>query len=82
MFLALLGVIAIALVASFAPMGADKIVHAQTFLAGNVESLRDYQSSVAGRFEDYLANRNFFYGVEQRWSASPFWSRRQQRTAL
>jgi flavin-dependent dehydrogenase len=52
------------------------------FLDGKVEILSDYQSSVARRFEDYLANRNFFYGVEQRWSASPFWSRRQQRTAL
>lgn len=52
------------------------------FLAGKVESLSEYQASVAGRFEDYLANRNFFYGVEQRWSASPFWSRRRQRTAL
>ena len=52
------------------------------FLAGDAERLSDYQSSVANRFEDYLANRNFFYGLEQRWSASPFWSRRQQRTAL
>ena len=52
------------------------------FLAGDVETFSDYQSSVAGRFEDYLANRNYLYGMEQRWSASPFWSRRHQRTAL
>jgi flavin-dependent dehydrogenase len=52
------------------------------FLAGDGEGLSDYQAAVASRFEDYLVNRNFFYGMEQRWSASPFWSRRQQRTAL
>lgn len=52
------------------------------FLVGDVERLSDYHSSVASRFEDYLANRNYFYGMEQRWSASPFWSKRQQRTAL
>lgn len=49
-------------------------------LRGDDAKLADYPSSVAARFQQYLAGRNFFYGLEQRWPASTFWTRRQART--
>jgi flavin-dependent dehydrogenase len=51
-------------------------------LGGRKDELGDYQASVASRFDDYLENRNFFYGLERRWPASSFWCRRQERTVL
>ena len=48
-------------------------------LDGNADGLSAYHSAVATRFNEYVANRNFFYGVETRWAASPFWARRQAR---
>lgn len=51
-------------------------------LRGNDARLGEYQSSAAPRFQQYLGNRNFFYGLEQRWPASAFWTRRQARTAV
>ncbi len=41
-----------------------------------------YAEKVAGRFADYLANRNHFYGQETRWADAPFWRTRRERTAL
>lgn len=41
-----------------------------------------YQSSVHARFEDYLSNRNYFYGIERRWEASSFWARRRSRSVV
>jgi len=41
-----------------------------------------YQHAVQSRFTEYLANRNYFYGLERRWPDSPFWQRRHARTAL
>ena len=49
-------------------------------LGGSDVSLDEYQISVASRFQQYLENRNFFYGLEQRWPTSSFWTRRQART--
>jgi flavin-dependent dehydrogenase len=51
-------------------------------LRGSDARLGEYQSSAAPRFQQYLGQRNFFYGLEQRWPASPFWTRRQARTAV
>jgi flavin-dependent dehydrogenase len=50
-------------------------------LRGGDAGFGAYQASIASRFERYLANRNFFYGLEQRWPASSFWTKRQARTA-
>ncbi|MCH7800625.1 MAG: NAD(P)/FAD-dependent oxidoreductase [Chloroflexi bacterium] len=52
------------------------------FLGGDANGLRDYQSYVAAGFDDYLANRNFLYGLENRWADSPFWKRRKERISL
>ena len=41
-----------------------------------------YADKVTGRFADYLANRNHFYGQETRWADAPFWRTRRERTAL
>jgi flavin-dependent dehydrogenase len=50
------------------------------YFGGSEARLGEYQSAIAARFRQYLGNRNFFYGVEQRWPASGFWTRRQART--
>lgn len=52
------------------------------FVRGGADRFGDYQSAIASSFDSYLANRNFFYAVEKRWSGSPFWKRRMERTAL
>lgn len=39
-----------------------------------------YSSHVSDRFRDYLANRAYLYGLEQRWPDSMFWHRRTQAT--
>lgn len=41
-----------------------------------------HAAAMRARFDDYLANRNYFYGLERRWPDSDFWRRRQQRTAV
>jgi flavin-dependent dehydrogenase len=51
-------------------------------LRGSDIKLGEYRLSIASRFQQYLANRNFFYGLEQRWPKSDFWTRRQARTAV
>jgi flavin-dependent dehydrogenase len=51
-------------------------------LGGSNIGLDEYRLSIASRFQQYLANRNFFYGLEQRWPKSDFWTRRQARTAV
>lgn len=52
-------------------------------LAGRgAAALETYRRSVAGRFKEYLANRNYFYGLERRWESSPFWARRRRRQRL
>ncbi len=35
-----------------------------------------YTERVTARFEDYLANRAYLYGLERRWADAPFWRRR------
>ncbi|HEX6641737.1 MAG TPA: NAD(P)/FAD-dependent oxidoreductase, partial [Thermoanaerobaculia bacterium] len=53
---------------------ADAITAA---LGGDSAAMDGYEQSVRTRFEGYLANRNYFYGVEQRFPNSEFWSRRR-----
>jgi flavin-dependent dehydrogenase len=52
------------------------------FLRGGADRTGDYQASVARRFDDYLANRNYFYGVEKRWADASFWKTRVERASL
>ena len=59
---------------------AAKVIAA--YFRGNTYRLGEYQSSIETRFDNYLKNRNYFYRLEQRWAASLFWQRRQERTAL
>jgi 2-polyprenyl-6-methoxyphenol hydroxylase-like FAD-dependent oxidoreductase len=39
-----------------------------------------YASYLDARYADYLAGRNYFYGIERRWRQSPFWGRRVARS--
>lgn len=34
------------------------------------------------RFDEYLANRDYFYALEQRWAKAPFWTRRSPGARL
>ena len=38
---------------------------------------RRYADRVGERWRDYLKNREYLYGLEQRWPDDPFWRRRQ-----
>jgi flavin-dependent dehydrogenase len=49
-------------------------------LHGRAAELGDYRTVAADRFRGYLANRNYFYGLERRWPDSAFWTRRQAKT--
>ncbi len=49
-------------------------------LAGVDAALGEYQASVVARFADYLRNRDYFYDLERRWPASPFWRNRRQKS--
>ena len=42
----------------------------------------DYAAAAGARFDEYLAGRNYFYGLERRWPNSAFWRRRQARLDL
>jgi flavin-dependent dehydrogenase len=50
-------------------------------LAGDPAALLAHQATVAARFEDYRAGREFFYRQEERWADAPFWVRRRARSA-
>ncbi|HSG38349.1 MAG TPA: NAD(P)/FAD-dependent oxidoreductase, partial [Thermoanaerobaculia bacterium] len=51
-------------------------------LAGEAAAPDGYAAAVASRFEDYLEVRNYFYGIERRWPAAPFWRRRRERQTV
>jgi flavin-dependent dehydrogenase len=51
-------------------------------LAHDTEISSAYAASVAADFENYRINRNYFYGIETRWTESVFWQRRHERAAL
>ena len=46
-------------------------------LAGDTAALEDYHASVAARYEQYLANRRYFYSMERRFPKSDFWAKRR-----
>jgi flavin-dependent dehydrogenase len=46
-------------------------------LKGAADAFDAYQASVAGRFREYLRSRDYFYHLERRWRASPFWRNRR-----
>ena len=50
-------------------------------LAGVPAAFEQYQASVMARFADYLTTRDYFYGLERRWPASPFWRNRRLQSA-
>lgn len=52
------------------------------YMAGRQDALNDYAESLRVRFRNYLANRNYFYDMEQRWPDSTFWARRKARRGI
>ncbi|MBP0018989.1 MAG: NAD(P)/FAD-dependent oxidoreductase [Cyanobacteria bacterium SBLK] len=49
---------------------------------GDKRGLQEYEALITSRFDRYLAQRNYFYQMEQRWPTSPFWQHRRERIAL
>jgi hypothetical protein len=43
--------------------------------------LAAYQAQVARNFQEYVAIRQEYYRLEQRWRDQPYWSRRQGQVA-
>jgi flavin-dependent dehydrogenase len=52
---------------------------AADYLRGDENQLAGYQSSIASRFEHYRRGRSYFYDLEKRWPASPFWMKRRSK---
>jgi flavin-dependent dehydrogenase len=50
------------------------------YLCAGEGALRAYQSSIVARFEQYRRSRGYFYDLEKRWPASPFWKKRGSTT--
>jgi flavin-dependent dehydrogenase len=50
---------------------------AASTLGGDQEHARLFAGDVKRHFEAYLARRQAYYRIEQRWPESPFWARRQ-----
>lgn len=59
--------------------GAEAISRA---LAFDPNAIAAYGASLNSRFEEYRTNRNYFYGLETRWTDRPFWKRRRARRTL
>jgi flavin-dependent dehydrogenase len=51
------------------------------YLRGGENQLVEYQSCVATRFQQYRDGCRYFYDMEKRWPASPFWMKRQSSAA-
>ncbi len=59
--------------------GAEAIAGA---LAAGTPVPAAYAEAARQGFDEYLVNRNHFYGLERRWPESPFWRCRQSRMRL
>ena len=55
-------------------MAASRVIH--RYLNGDSEGLGNYAAEVKSAFLRYLVNLKFYYGMEQRWPQTLFWSRR------
>ena len=77
--------------ASFDPLSSQGIYQALAggleagsaiaeWLDGDTTGLNSYAGAVQSRFDEYLANRSYLYGLERRWENAPFWTRRRTRT--
>jgi flavin-dependent dehydrogenase len=79
--------------AGYDPLAAQGICKAMTdgleaadviagALAAGTGLPQAFADRARARFDEYLENRNYFYGLERRWPDSAFWQRRQERTRL
>ena len=62
---------------------ADGIAAANTLataLARDGDLSGDFADRISAAFEEYRANRNYFYAQEQRWPTAAFWRHRHERT--
>jgi len=52
------------------------------YLRGHSNALTEYADFVEREYNKYLDSRAGYYGLEQRWTDSPFWQRRQEQIHL
>lgn len=52
------------------------------YLQGDFHKTESYQFHIENQYKNYLVNRNYFYGLENRWADSPFWRKRQENNNL
>ena len=55
-------------------------IRAAAAIAGDFDSHTRYAQYLDARYTEYVANRNYFYGLERRWPNSPFWRQRHARS--
>jgi flavin-dependent dehydrogenase len=51
-------------------------------IASHTEAWVEFDLSIREAFEIYAANRNYLYGLENRWPDAPFWKTRRARTSV
>jgi flavin-dependent dehydrogenase len=59
--------------------GLDAARTASAWLAGNRDAVTAYARRMRETYAEYLAHRNIYYRMEQRWPENNFWKSRQQR---
>jgi flavin-dependent dehydrogenase len=59
--------------------GRDGANAIDLWLSGYDSAARIYDEQLDEEFEQYLKNRNYYYGLETRWSGSIFWKRRSKQ---
>jgi hypothetical protein len=57
--------------------GAQAVDH--FLMSGKTEALTSYQADIYQSFCLYQSQKAHYYGLEQRWPALPFWTRRQRQ---
>ena len=50
------------------------------WLSGDDSALKNYEEHLNREFHKYLKNKVDYYGLETRWSQSPFWKQRSKQT--
>jgi flavin-dependent dehydrogenase len=58
-------------------MARDAAAAALRLLHGDTAAATEYETSNRRAFDEYRKTQDSYYGQEQRWPESPFWSRRQ-----
>ena len=62
--------------------GMRAAAYVASALSGGETDAEEYTDAVHARFAAYVANRDYFYGLERRWPGSSFWRQRRARAPV